>query len=73
LVAVVKSNVAAAAQNIRRLVRFLSQTQQPGMMVTTQEEGSLRTRAHAVHGQAEDLSQLFLFQQPQAIALIEGF
>jgi hypothetical protein len=27
--------LAAAAQNIRRLVRFLSQTQQPGMMVTT--------------------------------------
>jgi transposase len=27
--------LAAAAQNIRRLVRFLSQTQQPGMAVTT--------------------------------------
>jgi hypothetical protein len=27
--------LAAAAQNIRRLVRFLSQTQQPGMEVTT--------------------------------------
>jgi hypothetical protein len=27
--------LAAAAQNIRRLVRFLSQTQQPGMVVTT--------------------------------------
>jgi hypothetical protein len=27
--------LAAAAQNIRRLVRFLSQTQQPGVVVTT--------------------------------------
>jgi len=27
--------LAAAAQNIRRLVRFLSQTQQPSMLVTT--------------------------------------
>ncbi len=27
--------LAAAAQDIRRLVRFLSHTQQPGMVVTT--------------------------------------
>jgi hypothetical protein len=27
--------LAAAAQNIRRLVRFLSQTQQPRMLLTT--------------------------------------
>ena len=65
--------LAAAAQNIRRLVRFLSQTQQPGMAVTTYKEGSLRTRTHAAHGRAKISPDCSFFNTHAWLQQVENY